>query len=109
MGPSILITIGVLFLLDQMGHQHWMEFGFTWPALLIVIGLVILLERSASIRGHVPREYGAMPPGQFPPGTAGYPGYPPQPQGTVTPPPNAPAGFITPGQPGSRPDDKGGA
>ena len=99
MGPAVLITIGVLFLLDQMGHAHWMDFSFTWPALLIVIGLIKLLEHSASTNGHIPREYDAtLPPnpGQpIPPGTPGYsaypgyPGYPVQPQGSVvTPPPN---------------------
>ena len=63
MGPAVLITIGVLFLLDQMGRTHWMDFGFTWPALLIVIGVIKLLEHSASINGHIPREYGAnLPP-----------------------------------------------
>jgi hypothetical protein len=105
MGPAVLITIGVLFLFDQMGRTHWMEFGFTWPALLIVIGVIKLLEHSASINGHVPREYGAnLPPnpGQpVPPGTQSYP----QSQGPiVTQPPIAPAGFITPG---SGPDDQG--
>lgn len=120
MGPVILITIGVLFLLDQMGHQHWMDFGFTWPALLIVIGVVMLLEHTASTHGHIPREYGAtpnMPPGTpgYPiaPGTPGYPpagtGYPPQPSGVVTPPPIPPAGFISPGSSVKGPDDKGGA
>jgi hypothetical protein len=105
MGPAVLITIGVLFLFDQMGRTHWMEFGFTWPALLIVIGVIKLLEHSASINGHVPREYGAnLPPqpGQpIPPGTPVYS----QPQSPiVTQPPIAPAGFITPG---SGPDDQG--
>lgn len=113
----MLITIGVLFLLDQMGHAHWMDFSFTWPAILIVAGLMKLLEHSASMNGHVPREYGptlqsrdqrsGMSPitGQpIPPGASGYTGYPTQ--GPVaTAPPNPPAGFITPGQP---PDDKGG-
>jgi|HubBroStandDraft_6_1064221.scaffolds.fasta_scaffold245806_2 hypothetical protein len=104
MGPALLITIGVLFLLDQMGHAYWMKFGFTWPALLIVLGLIKLLEHSASTNGHVPREYNApLPPtpGQpIAPGTgyAGYPGYPVQPQGTVvTPPPAPPVGSIGPG------------
>jgi len=41
-GPAVLITIGVLFLLDQMTHAYWLNFGRTWPALLIVIGLVML-------------------------------------------------------------------
>jgi hypothetical protein len=82
-----------------------MNFGFSWPALLIVIGLIKLLEHSASISGHIPREYGAsLPPnaGQpIPPTTAVYP-----PQGPVTPqPPIAPAGFISSG---SGPDAKGG-
>src|SRR5580658_10853878 len=108
MGPAVLITIGVLFLMDQMGHAHWMGFDFTWPALLIVIGLVKLLEHSASIYGHIPREYNAtLPPNPGQPIPPGYPGYPPQPQPPiVTPTPNAPAGFITPDSQAGRPDDK---
>jgi hypothetical protein len=114
MGPAVLITIGVLFLLDQMGHSHWMSFGFSWPALLIVIGLIKLLEHSASTYGHIPREYGAqLPPnpGQpMPPGTPGYPTqpvYPAQPQGTVvTPPPVPSAGSITSGSSIVGPDDR---
>ena len=115
MGPAVLITIGVLFLLDQMGHMHWMEFGYTWPALLIVIGLIKLLEHGASTDGHVPREYARMQAGQpMPPGYPA-PGYPPQ-QGPVppqapiaTPPPASPAGFIQPGQPSAGSGDKGGS
>jgi hypothetical protein len=97
MGPAILITIGVLFLLDQTGHAHWMGFGFTWPALLIVVGLIRLLEHSASINGHIPREYGAnLPPN---PGQAGVPGAAPYPgqAPVVTPPPHPPLGSITSG------------
>jgi hypothetical protein len=124
MGPVVLITIGVLFLLDQMGHMHWMDFGYTWPALLIVIGLVLLLQHSASTYGHIPREYTRgqipypgqpMPPGYPQPGAPGYPpqpgaaGYPAQPGPVVPPQPNAPAGFIQPGQPPAEPGDKGGA
>jgi len=116
MGPAILITVGVLFLLDQMGRAHWMEFDFTWPALLIVIGLLLLLQRSASMEGHVPREWGppawqsrdprypAQPyPGQPMPPQA--PGYPP----VVTPPPMPQAGFIAPPPPPKGPDEQGGA
>ena len=107
MGPAVLITIGVLFLLDQMGHAHWMNFGFTWPALLIVIGLVKLLEHSASINGHILREYGAnLPPNAGQPMPPGTPIYPPQAPGPITPrPPVAPAGFISTG---SGTDEKGG-
>jgi hypothetical protein len=43
-GPIILITVGVLFALD-----HMTEFSFTrtWPAILIVVGLLKLSERFA--------------------------------------------------------------
>ena len=89
MGPVIMITIGVLFLLDQLGHSHWMDFGSTWPALLIVIGLVMFLQHNASAEGHVPRPWPGMPVPPMPP-------YPPPPP-VVTPPPVPPAGSITSG------------
>jgi hypothetical protein len=120
MGPAVLITIGVLFLLDQATQMHWFKFwDSTWPALFIVMGLIKLLEHSASAYGHVPREYTRMQPGQpMPPGTPGYspygtPGYSPQgpvpPQAPiVTPTPSAPAGFIQPGQPPTGSGDQGG-
>jgi len=108
MGPAVLITIGVLFLLDQTRHVYWMDFSFTWPALLIVIGLIKLMEHGASVAGHIPREYNAtLPPNPGQPIPPGTPGYPPQPQGPVaTRPPGAPAGFITPDSSGARPGDK---
>ncbi|HZP25082.1 MAG TPA: DUF5668 domain-containing protein [Terriglobales bacterium] len=112
MGPVILITLGVLFLLDQMGRAHWMQFDFTWPALLIVIGLVMLLTHTASIEGHVPRQYGPawQAPGQnYPaqpyPGQPGAAGAPP----VVTPPAPPTAGFIAPSPTAKGPDDRGGA
>ena len=39
-----------------------MEFDRTWPALLIVIGLVMFLQHNAPATGHVPREYMVAPP-----------------------------------------------
>jgi hypothetical protein len=66
MGPAVMITVGVLFLLDQMTHVYWMNFGQTWPALLIVIGLIMFLQHNAPSTGHIPREYMGMPPGQAP-------------------------------------------
>ena len=66
MGPAVLITLGVLFLLDQVVHVYWMEFGRTWPALLIVIGLVMFLQHNAPATGHVPREYMGYPQVQAP-------------------------------------------
>jgi hypothetical protein len=41
-GPIMLITIGVLFALD---HMTQFTFGRTWPAILIVLGLLSLGER----------------------------------------------------------------
>lgn len=41
-GPAILVTLGVLFLLDNM---HGPGFDRTWPALLLVIGIIKLMER----------------------------------------------------------------
>ena len=41
-GPIIMITIGVLFALD---HMTQFTFGRTWPAILIVLGVLSLGER----------------------------------------------------------------
>jgi membrane-bound ClpP family serine protease len=52
MAPVILVTIGVLFLLQEFAS--W-QFGFdhTWPVMLIVIGGILLANRNASIEGHL--------------------------------------------------------
>ena len=52
MGPAILVTLGVLFLLGEFGGWR-LNFDHTWPILLIVIGGVILARRNASIEAHV--------------------------------------------------------
>jgi hypothetical protein len=44
-GPIMLITVGVLFALD---HLTQFTFGRTWPALLIVLGLLSLGEHLTS-------------------------------------------------------------
>jgi Domain of unknown function (DUF5668) len=107
MGPAVLITLGVLFLLDQVTHISWLDFGSTWPAFLIVIGLVMFLEHNASVAGHIPRQYGAAPPAWQPPDPRyGTPPYPPQPP-AVTPPPAPPAGPAAPGTNWNKPDDPG--
>jgi hypothetical protein len=51
MGPAMVLTIGVLFLLENLNA---MSFGRTWPVILLVIGAVKLLQGSASTEGHVP-------------------------------------------------------
>ncbi len=67
MGAAVLITLGVLFLLNEF----WVvRFHDSFPVLLIVIGLVLYLGRSASIEGHIQpaSTAGVAPP---PPPTAG--------------------------------------
>jgi hypothetical protein len=55
MGPVILITIGVLFLLEQL---HVASFNHLWPVILLVVGVIKLLEATASTSGHI----GPQPP-----------------------------------------------
>jgi hypothetical protein len=50
MGAAIMITLGILFLLQKMWY---IGFGESWPALLIVIGLFMYLGNSAPTDGHV--------------------------------------------------------
>ncbi|MGH9534375.1 MAG: LiaI-LiaF-like domain-containing protein [Terriglobales bacterium] len=49
-GPVVLITLGVLFLL-QMTMPRW-GFDQTWPILLIAIGAVGLAQRAIPHRHH---------------------------------------------------------
>ena len=55
MGPAMLVTLGVLFLLDNVSG---VEFHRTWPAILLVIGVVKLVQSNASTEGHI----GPLPP-----------------------------------------------
>jgi Domain of unknown function (DUF5668) len=50
MGPLILITVGVLFLIGQYSRY---SFGDLWPILLIVIGVILVLQSLASKQGHI--------------------------------------------------------
>lgn len=47
-GPLVLITLGVLFLLSEF---HIAYFHDTWPVLLIVAGIGVLLQRSGVLDG----------------------------------------------------------
>jgi hypothetical protein len=44
-GPILLITLGVLFAVQQAGI---LAFSRTWPLILIVIGVTKLLERAVT-------------------------------------------------------------
>jgi hypothetical protein len=50
MGAAILITVGVLFLLENYGV---VPFDRSFPVLLLVIGAVLLISRTGSMEGHV--------------------------------------------------------
>src|SRR6266849_664151 len=69
MGPAMVLTTGVLFLLASMDIA---DLGRTWPAWLLVVGIVKLLQSTASSQGHI----GPLPPG---PPTATPPQTPPPP------------------------------
>jgi hypothetical protein len=106
-GPITLITIGVLFALN-----NFTRYGFdqTWPVILIVFGLLSLLRRGTQPTGAppaggpgapgTPPPYGYPAPGGYSQspykgGPAATPGAPLRPGGPAT----------TPGTPGTRPGD----
>jgi len=65
MGPAILVTVGVLFLLDQMRHGYF-SFSNTFPVILIVIGAISLASSLAPMDGHVSDAYPSVPPPVMP-------------------------------------------
>src|SRR2546430_17358112 len=65
MGPAVIITVGVLFLFDQM-RGGYLSFGNTYPVILIVIGAISLAAAAAPADGPVS---GPVPPAVA--GTAG--------------------------------------
>jgi hypothetical protein len=73
-GPAVVITIGVLFLLHQVQGGHF-YFGNTWPVILLVIGILHVASALAPRDGHVdPVTPGTIPP----PVTPQPPAVPPQ-------------------------------
>jgi Domain of unknown function (DUF5668)/B-box zinc finger len=50
-GPAVLITVGVLSLLDNLHGPGWDR---TWPVLLLVLGAVKLLEHTGHLDGSSP-------------------------------------------------------
>jgi len=76
MGPVIVVTVGVLFLLQEMRGGYF-DFGNTYPVILIVIGLISLASAMASSEGHVSSASPISP--AIPP----TPGLPPSSSGTT--------------------------
>lgn len=66
MGPAVVITVGVLFLLDQVRGGYF-SFGNTFPVILIVIGAISLASNFAPTDGHISGPVPPAPPGTAPP------------------------------------------
>ncbi len=62
-GATVLITLGILFLLDEFTRY---DFDHTWPILLIAIGVALAVQRSL---GTAPDA--GCPPAQAPPAVPG--------------------------------------
>jgi hypothetical protein len=52
MGPAVLITVGVLFLLHEVRGDVF-DFSNTYPFILIVIGAILLASSMAPMTGHI--------------------------------------------------------
>jgi hypothetical protein len=82
-GPAVLITVGILFLLDQMHGSYYLSFHNTWPMILVVLGVISLASALAPMDGHIPDLVnnpnipppmpppppGSVPPSSLPPGS----------------------------------------
>ena len=76
MGAAVLITLGVLFLMDS---YHIIQFDQALPALLLVVGGVLLVSRTGSTAGHIQPGWIA--------GSVAQPPVQPSPTSTTAPPP----------------------
>jgi uncharacterized membrane protein len=47
----ILIALGLLFLLGRMDWFSWHLFGYTWPVLLIGLGVWLIVRRMQETHG----------------------------------------------------------
>jgi Domain of unknown function (DUF5668) len=61
MGPAVVTTIGILFLLSELGNGYF-HIGHTYPVLFIVIGAILLASSLASLDGHLEATVPPMPP-----------------------------------------------
>jgi hypothetical protein len=63
MGPVIVTTMGILFLLSELGNGYF-HISHTYPILFMVIGAILLASALAPMDGHV--EFPGTPPTQPP-------------------------------------------
>jgi hypothetical protein len=73
MGPAVIVTVGVLFLLQQ-ARGGFFEFGNTYPVILVVVGAILLASSLAPMDGHISTTNAAstgvptaVPPSSIPP------------------------------------------
>jgi hypothetical protein len=66
MGPAIVITIGLLFLLSEM-RGGYLDFSNTWPVILLVIGAIQLVSALSSTEGHITGSIAQTAPPTMPP------------------------------------------
>src|ERR1700752_1671366 len=71
LGPAVIVTVGVLFLLQQMRGGYF-DFGNTYPVILVVIGAILLASSLAPMDGHISSS--AVPPAAPPPAPSSTPG-----------------------------------
>jgi hypothetical protein len=71
LGPAVIITIGVLFLLQQ-ARGGYFDFGNTYPVILVVIGAILLASSLAPMEGHISST--PVPPAAAPPTPGSTPG-----------------------------------
>lgn len=72
-GAVLLIVLGLLFLLDNLGVHVFSQIGRFWPVLLIVLGLALLQKRLGRHETGVPQAQetaGSKSENQQPPGPA---------------------------------------
>jgi hypothetical protein len=50
-GPVFLMALGFVALLDEFNVRN-LDWGHSWPLLLIVLGTTMFIQRSASTEGH---------------------------------------------------------
>ena|SRR5882724_4483477 len=62
MGPAVITTLGILFLLSELQHGGALSFGHTFPILLIVIGAILLASAVAPMDGHIGAPVTPVPP-----------------------------------------------
>ena len=76
LGPAVIVTVGVLFLLQQMRGGYF-DFGNTYPVILVVIGAILLASSLAPMDGHInsnaPNTQPVNPPIAPPPAASGAP------------------------------------